>query len=300
MSLRIPLLLSTVLAIFTAPASAAELKILTAGAMKQVVLALQPDFEKQGHKLVVDNDTAGALQKRIEGGEAFDIAVITPGAIDQLAAKGKVAPDTKTVLARVAIGVMVRPGTPLPNISSVAAFKQALLDAKSVAYIDPASGGSSGIYLDKLFEKMGVADAVRAKAKLKRGGYVADLLVSGDAELGIHQISEIVPVKGVVLVGPLPPEIQNYTTYAGAVSSSAKDATAAKAFIDVLAGPAGGAVLRETGMDRRPVELLCSSPRKRERADISENRSAGCFRRDHSERTQFALQRLPFNRLAGR
>lgn len=250
MSLRIPLLLSTVLAIFTAPASAAELKILTAGAMKQVVLALQPDFEKQGHKLVVDNDTAGALQKRIEGGEAFDIAVITPGAIDQLAAKGKIAPDTKTMLARVAIGVMVRPGTPLPNISSVDAFKQALLDAKSVAYIDPASGGSSGIYLDKLFEKMGVADAVRAKAKLKRGGYVADLLVSGDAELGIHQISEIVPVKGVVLVGPLPPEIQNYTTYAGAVSSATKDATAAKAFIDVLAGPAGGAVLREKGMDR--------------------------------------------------
>ncbi len=123
--------------------------------MKQVVLALQPDFEKQGHKLIVDNDTAGALQKRIEDGEAFDIAVITPGAVDQLAAKGKVAPDTKTMLARVAIGVMVRPGTPLPNISSVDAFKQALLNAKSVAYIDPASGGSSGIYLDKLFEKMG-------------------------------------------------------------------------------------------------------------------------------------------------
>lgn len=250
MSLRSPLLILFALATFVTPASAAELKILTAGAMKQVVLALQPDFEKQGHKLVVDNDTAGALQKRIENGEAFDIAVITPGAIDQLAAKGKVAPDTKTTLARVAIGVMVRPGTPLPNISSVDAFKQALLDAKSVAYIDPASGGSSGIYLDRLFEKMGIADAVRAKAKLKRGGYVADLLVSGDAELGIHQISEIVPVKGVVLVGPLPPEIQNYTTYAGAVSSTAKDAAAAKAFVDFLAGPAGGAVLREKGMDR--------------------------------------------------
>jgi molybdate transport system substrate-binding protein len=247
---RLPLLLTVILSILAAPASAAELKILTAGAMKQVVLALQPEFEKQGHKLVVDNDTAGALQKRIEDGEVFDVAVITPGAVDQLAAKGKVAPDSKTVVARVAIGVMVRPGTPLPNISSVEAFKQALLDAKSVAYIDPASGGSSGIYLDKLFEKMGIAHVVRAKAKLKRGGYVADLLVSGDAELGIHQISEIVPVKGVVLVGPLPPEIQNYTTYAGAISSSAKDAAAAKAFIDFLAGPAGGAVLREKGMDR--------------------------------------------------
>ena len=251
MSFRISLLAAAVV-MSAAPASSAELKVLTAGAMKQVVLALQPDFEKQGHKLVVDNDTAGALQKRIENGEAFDVAVITPGAIDQLAAKGNVAPDTKTMLARVAIGVMVRPGTPLPNISSVEAFKQALLDAKSIAYIDPASGGSSGIYLDKLFEKMGIADAVRAKAKLKRGGYVADLLVSGDAELGIHQISEIVPVKDVVLVGPLPPEIQNYTSYAGAVSSTAKDTAAAKAFIELLAGPAGSAVLREKGMDRPP------------------------------------------------
>ncbi len=242
---------SAVLTSLAVPASATELKVLTAGAMKQVVLALQPEFEKQGHKLVVDNDTAGALLKRIESGETFDVLVVTPGAIDQLAAKGKVAADSKAIVARVAIGVMVRSGAPLPDISSVDAFRQTLLDAKSVAYIDPASGGSSGIYLDKLFEKMGIAHAVRAKAKLKRGGgYVADLLVSGDAELGIHQISEIVPVKDVILVGPLPAEIQNYTTYAGAVSATARDAAAAKAFIDLLAGPAGGAVLREKGMDR--------------------------------------------------
>ncbi len=119
-----------------------------------------------------------------------------------------------------------------------------------MAYIDPASGGSSGIYLDKLFEKWGIADQIRAKAKLKRGGYVADLLVSGDAELGIHQISEIVPVKEVVLVGPLPAEIQNFTTYAGAVSATARDAAAAKAFLDLLAGPSGAAVLKDKGMER--------------------------------------------------
>jgi molybdate transport system substrate-binding protein len=231
---------------------AAELKVLTAGAMKQVVLALQPEFEKRGHKLIVDNDTAGGLQKRIEGGEAFDVVVITPAVLDQLAAKGKIAPATKVNLARVAIGVMVRPGAKLPDISTVDAFRQALLDAKSVAYIDPASGGSSGIYLDKLFEKMGIADAIRAKAKLKRGGYVADLLVSGEAELGIHQISEILPVKGVILVGPLPAEIQNYTVYAGALSTAAKDAAAAKAFLDLLAGPAAAAILRDKGMDRPP------------------------------------------------
>jgi molybdate transport system substrate-binding protein len=249
MFLRQSLLALAIILPLTA-AQAAEVKVLTAGAMKQVVLALQPEFEKQGHKLVVDNDTAGALQKRIEGGEAFDVAIITPGVVDGLAAKNKIVPATKVNLARVAIGVMVRPGAKLPDISTVDAFKQALLDAKSVAYIDPASGGSSGIYLEKLFEKMGIAPAIQAKAKLKRGGYVADLLVSGDAELGIHQISEIVPVKGVVLVGPLPAEIQNFTTYAGAVSGEARDSAAAKAFLDLLAGPAGAAILRDKGMDR--------------------------------------------------
>jgi molybdate transport system substrate-binding protein len=231
-------------------AVAAEVKVLTAGAMKQVVLALQPQFEQLGHKLVVDNDTVGALQKRIEGGEAFDLVVVTPGVLERFAASNRIAPATRVDLARVAIGVMVRPGGKLPDISTVDGFKQALIDARSVAYIDPASGGSSGIYLDRLFEKLGIADAIRAKAKLKRGGYVADLLVSGDAELGIHQISEIVPVKDVVLVGPLPAEIQNYTTYAGAVSATAKDAAAAQALLDLLAGPAGAAVLREKGMEK--------------------------------------------------
>jgi molybdate transport system substrate-binding protein len=231
-------------------AVAAEVKVLTAGAMKQVVLALQPQFEQLGHKLVVDNDTVGALQKRIEGGEAFDLVVVTPGVLERFAASNRIAPATRVNLARVAIGVMVRPGGKLPDISTVDGFKQALIDARSVAYIDPASGGSSGIYLDRLFEKLGIADAIRAKAKLKRGGYVADLLVSGDAELGIHQISEIVPVKDVVLVGPLPAEIQNYTTYAGAVSATAKDAAAAQALLDLLAGPAGAAVLREKGMEK--------------------------------------------------
>jgi molybdate transport system substrate-binding protein len=248
MSPRLGCFVAVALAIFATTAAAAEVKVLTAGAMKQVVLALQPEFEKQGHTLVVDNDTAGALRKRIEGGETFDLAVITPGVIDALA--GKVVPGTKTSLARVAIGVMVPKGAKLPDISSVDAFRRALMEAKTVAYIDPASGGSSGIYLDKLFEKWGIADQIRAKAKLKRGGYVADLLVSGDAELGIHQISEIVPVKEVVLVGPLPAEIQNYTTYAGAVSATARDAAAAKAFLDLLAGPSGAAVLKDKGMER--------------------------------------------------
>ena len=129
-------------------AAAAEIKVLTAGAFKQVLVALVPDFEKQtGHKVIVENETVGALTKRIEGGEAFDVAVLTPGAVSDLTGKGKFVAGSRANLARVGVGVMVKAGAPAPDISTVEAFKRALLAAKSVAYIDPASGGSSGIYL---------------------------------------------------------------------------------------------------------------------------------------------------------
>ena len=233
-----------------ADASAAEIKVLTAGAFKQVVLALIPEFEKQsGHKVTVDNGTAGQLKKRIEGGEAFDVAVITPGVVDELATKGKLAQGSRVNLAIVGVGVVVKEGAPKPDIGTVDAFKHALLAAKSVAYIDPASGGSSGIYIDMLLERLGIADQIRPKAKLKRGGHVADLIVSGEAELGLHQISEIVPVKGAVLVGPLPKEIQNITTYAASLSASAKDKSAAEALIKAFASPAAAVVLKSKGME---------------------------------------------------
>jgi molybdate transport system substrate-binding protein len=230
--------------------SAADVKVLTAGAFKQVVLALVPDFEKQtGNKVIVDNDTAGGLQKRIESGEAFDVAIITPTIVDGLAASGKIVPNSRVNLATVSIGVVVKEGAPKPDIATVEAFKNALLAAKSVAYIDPASGGSSGIYVDKLLERLGIADQVRPKAKLKKGGYVADLIVSGEAELGVHQISEIVPVKGAVLVGPLPKEIQNTTTYAAGLSAAAQNKDAAQALIKTFSGPAAASVFKAKGME---------------------------------------------------
>ena len=230
--------------------SAADVKVLTAGAFKQVVLALVPDFEKQtGNKVIVDNDTAGGLQKRIESGEAFDVAIITPTIVDGLAASGKIVPNSRVNLATVSIGVVVKEGAPKPDIGTVEAFKNALLSAKSVAYIDPASGGSSGIYVDKLLERLGIADQVRPKAKLKKGGYVADLIVSGEAELGVHQISEIVPVKGAVLVGPLPKEIQNTTTYAAGLSAIAQNKDAAQALIKTFSGPAAANVFKAKGME---------------------------------------------------
>ncbi len=231
-------------------AAAAEIKVLTAGAFKQVVLALVPVFEQQtGHKVVVDNATAGELQKRIDGGEAFDVAVITPVVVDALIDKGRIARGSRLDLATVGVGVVVKEGTPKPDIGTVDAFKQSMLAAESVAYIDPKSGGTTGIYIEKLMDRLGIGEAVRAKARLKMGGYVADLVVSGEAEVGLHQISEIVPVKGAVLVGPLPKEIQNTTTYAAGLSVATKNQDAAQALIKVFAGPDAAKLLRSKGME---------------------------------------------------
>jgi molybdate transport system substrate-binding protein len=234
----------------TREAAAVEIKVLTAGAFKQVLLALVPDFEKQtGHKVIVENDTVGALTKRIEGGEVFDLAVLTPGAVNDLAGKGKFVSGSRQNLARVGVGVVVKDGTPKPDISSVDAFKKSLLAAKSVAYIDPAAGGSSGIYVSGLLDKLGIGAEVKAKAKLIHGGAVADHIAKGEAEVGIHQISEILPVKGIVLVGPLPSEIQNYTVYAAGLGANAKQAEAAKELVKALTGPAAAEVLKSKGME---------------------------------------------------
>jgi len=233
-----------------APVAAAEIKVLTAGAVRGVLEALLPEFEQRsGHKVVLDNATAGALAKRIADGEAFDLAVITPAVVDEAAKAGKIT-GPRIDVAKVGMGVAVKEGAPAPDISTVEAFKQALLAAKSVAYIDPKAGGSSGIYFDGLIDRLGIGAEVRAKARLKAGGHVADLVASGEAELAVHQISEILPVKGAHLVGPLPAPVQNATVYSAGLSTAAKDPAAAKALLDHLAGPAAAAVLHAKGMEK--------------------------------------------------
>jgi molybdate transport system substrate-binding protein len=230
--------------------SGVEIKMLHAGAITQVVRAVVPEFEKQtGHKVTLHRDTAGALTKLIEGGEQFDLALLTPGAIDKLTEQGKFVQGSRANIARVGVGVVVKEGTPLPDISSVDAFKNALLKAKTVAYIDPHAGGSSGIYVAGLLEKLGIAKEVNAKAKLIHGGAVATHIAKDVAELGVHQISEILPVKGIVLVGPLPKEIQNYTTYAAGIGANAKQAEAARALIKAFVSPDNAAVIRSKGLD---------------------------------------------------
>ena len=229
--------------------AAAEIKVLTAGAFKPVLLAMLPAFEaRTGHKVKVDNDTAGALVRRIQQGEDFDLAVLPPAQLEKLGSEGAVSEGSITALAKVLIGVAVKQGAPLPDITTTAAFKQALLAARAVAFIDPAAGGSSGIYLSGLFQKMGIAAQIDAKAVKVPGGLVAQRLLNGQADLAIHQISEILAVPGAVLVGPLPAEIQNPTVYAGALSTSANDTNAALALLITLASEETQALLKARGM----------------------------------------------------
>jgi molybdate transport system substrate-binding protein len=233
------------------PATAGEIKVLTGGAYRAVVVAAVPAFEREtGHRVTVVNDTVGALVRRIGGGENFDVAIVTPAALEGLAQRGKLAAGVRTDLAKVGIGVMVRAGAPKPDVGTVETFKQAVLNALSIAYIDPDSGGSSGIYVAELLTRLGLADAVKGRTRLKKGGHVSDLILSGEAALGIHQMSEIVSTEGVTLAGPLPAEIQNYTTYAAGISTAVSDRAAAEALIRTLAGPTVTQVLAARGMLR--------------------------------------------------
>jgi molybdate transport system substrate-binding protein len=232
-------------------AEATEIKVASGGAFKQVLTALATQYETEsGNKLDVTYQTVGQHLTLIASGqEQFDVAVLTPEAIDGLIKDGKVVAGSRADLAKVGVGVVVKAGAPLPDISTVDAFKRTLLAAKSVAYIDPAAGGSSGIYVARLLERLGIASAVNAKAKLIQGGAVADHIADGEAEIGIHQISEILPVQGVVLVGPLPAEIQNFTVYSAGVGAAAKDGATASALVKFLSGPHAVPIIKAKGME---------------------------------------------------
>ena len=240
-------------AVMSQSTKAAGIKVISGGAFKQVLNALAEQYgNASGTRLDLTYRTVGQHLKLIQSGEEpFDVAVLTPDAIDGLIKDGKVVAGSRADLARTGVGVVVKAGTPLPDIGSVDAFKRTLMAAKSVAYIDPAAGGSSGIYVGKLLERLGIAAAINAKAKLIHGGAVADHIADGQAEIGVHQISEILPVKGVVLVGPLPAEIQNFTVYAAGVATAAKDGAkeSANALVKFLAGPHAVPIIKAKGME---------------------------------------------------
>jgi molybdate transport system substrate-binding protein len=230
---------------------AAEIEVISGGAFKQVLNALVAQYQTDtGNTVNVTYRTVGQhLQLLKDGTESFDVAILTPEAIGGLVTEGKVVSGSRADLARTGIGVVVKEGAPRPDVGTVEAFKRTLLAAKSVAYIDPKAGGSSGIYVGKLLELLGMADAVNAKAVLVHGGEVASHVVDGEAEIGIHQISEILAVKGAVLVGPLPAEIQNFTIYSAGVSATARHGATSNEFVKFLAGPHALPIIKAKGME---------------------------------------------------
>ena len=230
-----------------AAASAADIKVLTSNGTSAIVRAIGDAFTRQtGHTLTVKVDVAVLLQKEIEAGETFDIAVLTRSAVDALVASGAIDPATRTDIARSGIGVAVRAGAHKPDIGTVAAFRQTFLDAKSVAY---TTVGGSGLHFIKMAERLGIADAVRAKAKTQSGGAVGELVARGEAELAVQQISELLPVEGIDLVGPFPLELELVTLFTVGMSAHSQHPDAAKALITFFTTPAAREGIKAKGME---------------------------------------------------
>jgi len=231
------------------PAVAEDLKVLAAGAIAPVVRTVAADFERRsGIHVEVHNATGGVTERRIRSGERFDLTVVPSNLLQSLAADHYVDERSARELAQVGIGVAVKAGAPHPVIATVAQFKAALLAAPSVAVIDPKAGGSSGIYLEKLFEKMGIAKQMHAKEVLVPGGLVAEKLLDGSAALALHQQSEILAVKGAQLVGPLPAALQNYTVYVAALSPRSNAQGMARAFLTMFSQEHAQMAMREHGL----------------------------------------------------
>jgi molybdate transport system substrate-binding protein len=243
------LLIALLAMVGTMPASAADLKLLTAGAYKSVAQELAAEFEKKtGHKVTIENDTAGGVARRVAGGEYVDVVVMPPWAMGPLLGNKLVESSAKP-LARVGIGVAIKQGAPPPDISTVDAWKQSLLKARAIAYTDPASGGTAGTYLANLFEKLGIAAELRPKTVLVKGGLAGEKLLTGEAEIAMQPISELLAVPGTTVVGPIPLEVQTYIPYGGAVSTASRNQAAADALLLALADPRNLPILNKKGLD---------------------------------------------------
>lgn len=240
----------TLLGALASGAMAADLKLLTTGAFRPVAQDVIPAFEKRtGHKVSVVSDTAGALFRRLRSGEAFDVIVLTSDGLDALADLGTVQADSITPLARVGIGAAVALSAPPPNIYSVEAFRRTLLDARRVAYMDPATGSTSGAAMVAIFQAMGITSQMAAKAVLVRSGPSAEAVARGEADIALQQASEIKLVPTVRFAGLIPAQVQVYTTYTGAVAAASHELDAAAALLAALSDPGIEPVLKRRGLE---------------------------------------------------
>jgi molybdate transport system substrate-binding protein len=247
--------LALVTGAWAAEASAAELKVLSAGAVRAALQELVPAFEAaSGNKLKIEYATAGDIEKKVATGDEIDVAILTKPRVDKLVREAKIAGGSTQTLARAQIGLAVKKGAAKPDISSVEAFKKALLNAKSVAYADPASGATSGQHLAQVFDKLGISAELKPKTRLvsagaARGPLVGETVARGEAEIGLQPITELMEVQGIDVVGPLPAELQSPDlVYVAGAPYLSEQPIAAKALIDFLADPKAAAVYKAKGL----------------------------------------------------
>lgn len=246
-------ILVALVAVPAAPARADELIVFSAGAVRAIVTELSEAFRQEtGHAVALSFGTVGVTRGKLASGAPVDVVIMTDTAVDDVIREGGLLAGSRADLARTGMGVGVRDGAPRPDISTPEAFKATLLAAKSLVYVDPAQGATSGIHFKSVLERLGIADAVRAKTQLVAGGYPAEKVASGEAELVVHQISEIVPVKGVVMIGPLPADLQKVTVYSAGLATRSTHPEAARAFVAFLTRPAFKPKFAAAGLDYRP------------------------------------------------
>lgn len=243
--LRVALGLTLALAVSV---QAAEVRVMAGSAIAPALNEIARQFErKTGHTLVIDYGIFQVLKNKIEAGEAFDLAIIGEGSMDDATRLGRVLPDTRTFVARVGMAVAVKAGAPKPDIGSVEAFKRMLLSAKSIAY---PPKGAIGIHLGKVFGTLGISEQMSSKIRaLQTVELVPHAVSSGDAELGFAPTTVLIAGSDIDIVGPLPAELQSYIVYVSAVGTSAKEPDAARAFIQHLAMPDAVSVMKVKGFE---------------------------------------------------
>ena len=228
-------------------ADAAELKVLSTQATEEAYRELVPQFEKDtGHKVTTVFTGTLDANKRLAAGETYDLLIMSGPSIDEHIKAGKVVPGSRVDLAKSGVGVGVKAGAPKPDIGTTEALKKTLLAAKSIGY----STGPSGVYVIGLFQRMGVADEVKGKLKqTPTGVFVGSIIASGEAEIGFQQVSELSHFAGVDYVGPLPADVQQFTTFSSGIVAGTKETDAAKALVKFITAPAAAAAFKKRGME---------------------------------------------------
>ena len=232
---------------FVDVARAQEISVLSTTAYKEVLHELLPQFEKaHEHKVVTRYSSSTDILKRVLAGEEIDLVILASDWLDKLMQSGKLVPEGRVDLAKSGIGVAVRAGAPKPDIGSSEAVKRAVLAARSIGY----SGGASGTYMAGLFQRLGIAEEVKAKGRQTPPGVaVGDLIARGEVDLGFHQVSELLPIAGIEIVGPLPPELQHVTIFSSGILVAAKNPAGARALVQFLASPRAIPLIRKSGME---------------------------------------------------